>query len=56
MNPGAHCSQNCPANPGGQEQVSTHGAGGLARSEESEAEVRDTFVSCDVSGGKEYNE
>ena len=50
VNPGAHCSQNWPAKPGGQEQDSTHGAGGLAGPEEMKAEVRVTPASCDVSG------
>ena len=49
VNPGAHRSQNCPANPGGQEQNSTQGAGGFGGPEEMEAEVRDTSTSCDVS-------
>lgn len=50
VNPGAHCSQNWPAKPWGQEQDSTHGAGGLAGPEEIKAEVRLTPASCDVSG------
>lgn len=49
VNPGAHCSQNWPATPRGQEQVSTHGAGGLAGPEETTAEVMVTPPSCDVS-------
>lgn len=53
MNPGAHRSQNWPAKPGGQEQDSTHGAGGLAGPRELKAEVRVTSASCDVSGEKE---
>lgn len=52
MNPLAHCSQNWPVKPGGQEQDSTHGAGGLAGPDEMKAEVRVTPASCDVSGGK----
>lgn len=52
MNPWAQRSQNWPAKPGGQEQDSTHGAGGLAGSEEMKAEVRVTPASCDVSRGK----
>lgn len=50
VNPGAHCSQNWPTKPGGQEQDSTHGAGGLAGSVETTAEVMVTPASCDVSG------
>lgn len=50
MNPGAHRSQNWPIKPRGQEQDSTHGAGGLAGPEEMKAEVRVTPASCDVSG------
>lgn len=49
VNPAAQRSQNWPAKPGGQEQVSTHGAGGLDRPEEMNAEVRITWASCDVS-------
>lgn len=52
VNPGAHCSQNWPAKPRGQEQVSTHGAGWLAGLDEMTAEVRVTPASCDVSGDK----
>lgn len=50
VNPGAHCSQNWPAKPGGQEQDSTHRAGGKAGSAETTAEVMVTPASCDVSG------
>ena len=48
--PAAQRSQNWPAKPGGQEQDSTHGAGGLDGPEEIRAEVRVTPASCDVSG------
>lgn len=53
VKPGAHCSQNWPANPGGQEQDSTHGALGPDNSSEIAAEVKVTLASWDVSGGKE---
>lgn len=59
MNPGEQRSQNWPAKPGGQEQVSTHGAGGKAGPEEEEegrAEVRVTLASWDVSGEEEEGE
>ncbi|TNN51020.1 hypothetical protein EYF80_038750 [Liparis tanakae] len=52
VNPAAQRSQNCPANPGGQEQDSTHGAGGAAGGpEERDADVRVTSASADVSAG-----
>lgn len=56
VNPGAHCSQNCPAKPRGQEQDSTHGAEGPLGLDVREAEDKVTFASCDVSEGEEKQE
>lgn len=50
VNPAEHCSQNWPAKPSGQEHNSTHGAAmDPAETEETEAEVRVTLASWDVS-------